>query len=63
MNEIQIHDDPKLVVDQLDCTVDVNQNVYPRASVAKRKEAVEALENAFPVRGVWEHFGAGLEDE
>lgn len=47
MNEI--HDDPKLVADQLGHTVDVNQNVYTRASVARRKEAVDALENALPV--------------
>jgi integrase len=45
----EIHDDPKLVADQLGHTVDVNQNVYTRASVAKRKEAVDALENALPV--------------
>ena len=47
MNEI--HDDPKLVADQLGHTVDVNQNVYTRASVARRKEAVDALESALPV--------------
>jgi integrase len=47
MNEI--HDDPKLVADQLGHTLDVNQNVYTRASVAKRKEAVDALESALPV--------------
>lgn len=47
MNEI--HDDPKLVADQLGHTVDVNQNVYTRASVARRKTAVDALENALPV--------------
>jgi integrase len=47
MNEI--HDDPKLVADQLGHTLDVNQNVYTRASVAKRKTAVDALENALPV--------------
>lgn len=47
MNEI--HDDPQLVADQLGHTVDVNQNVYTRASVARRKEAVDALENALPV--------------
>ena len=35
MNEI--HDDPKLVADQLGHTVDVNQNVYTRASIARRK--------------------------
>lgn len=47
MNEI--HDDPKLVADQLGHTLDVNQNVYTRASVARRKTAVDALENALPV--------------
>ena len=36
-------DNPKLVADQLGHTVDVNQNVYTRASVARRKEAVDAL--------------------
>ncbi len=30
-------------------TVDVNQNVYTRASIARRKTAVDALENALPV--------------
>jgi integrase len=47
MNEI--HDDPKLVADQLGHTLDVNQNVYTRSSVARRKEAVDALESALPV--------------
>ena len=47
MNEI--HDDPKLVADQLGHTLDVSQNVYTRASVARRKEAVDALESALPV--------------
>ena len=47
MNEL--HDDPKLVADQLGHTVDVNQNVYTRASVARRKVAVDAPENALPV--------------
>ena len=47
MNEI--HDDPKLVADQLGHTVDVNQNVYTKASVARRKVAVDALESALPV--------------
>jgi integrase len=46
MNEI--HDDPKLVADQLGHTLDVSQNVYTRASVARRKEAVDALESAVP---------------
>lgn len=48
MNEI--HDDPKLVADQLGHTVDVNQNVYTRTSVARRKEAVDELESSLPVR-------------
>jgi len=48
MNEI--HDDPKLVADQLGHTVDVNQNVYTRASIARRKTAVDALENALPLQ-------------
>ena len=47
MNEI--HDDPKMVADQLGHTLDVSQNVYTRASVARRKEAVDALESALPV--------------
>lgn len=48
MNEI--HDDPKLVADQLGHTLDVNQNVYTRRSVAKRKTAVDALESAVPIQ-------------
>ena len=44
MNEI--HDDPKLVADQLGHTLDVNQNVYTRVSILKRKLAVDALEAA-----------------
>ena len=47
MNEI--HNDPKLVADQLGHTLDVNQNVYTRASVARGKQAVDALENALPL--------------
>jgi hypothetical protein len=46
MNEI--HDDPKMVADQLGHTLDVSQNVYTRASVARRKVAVDALESALP---------------
>ena len=46
MNEI--HDDPKLVADQLGQTVDVDQNVYTRASVARRKTAVDGLEGGVP---------------
>jgi integrase len=47
MNEL--HDDAKLVADQLGHTLDVSQNVYTRASVARRKEAVDKLEGALPV--------------
>lgn len=47
MNEI--HDNPQMVADQMGHTVDVNQNVYTRASVARRKEAVDALESSLPV--------------
>ena len=39
----EIHDDPKLVADQLGHTVDVNQHVYTRASIARRKTAVDAV--------------------
>ncbi len=44
MNEI--HDDPKLVADQLGHTLDVNQNVYTRVSLMRRKCAVDELESA-----------------
>lgn len=47
MNEI--NDDPKMVADQLGHTLDVSQNVYTRASLAKRKKAVDAFESALPV--------------
>ncbi len=47
MNEIQ--DDPKLVADQLGHSLDVNQNVYTRSSVARRKVAVDELESSLPV--------------
>ena len=47
MNEL--HGDAKLVADQLGYTVVVNQNVYTRASVARRKTSVDALENDLPV--------------
>ena len=46
MNEM--HDDPKLVADQLGHTLDVNQNVYTRVSLIRRKQAVDALEAAVP---------------
>ena len=41
--------DPQVRADQMGHTVDVNQNVYTRASMARRKEAVTALENALGV--------------
>lgn len=47
MNEL--HDDPKLVADQLGHTLDVSQNVYTQASIARRKQAVDAMEKALPV--------------
>ena len=37
--------DPKLVADQLGHTLDVNQNVYTRVAVDRRKEAIEKLES------------------
>ena len=37
------------VADQLGRTVDVNQNVYTRASVARRKVAVDALETSLAI--------------
>jgi len=46
MNDL--HDNPKLVADQLGHTLDVNQNVYTRVSIMKRKHAVDALEAALP---------------
>ena len=47
MNEI--HDDPKMIADQLGHTLDVSQNVYTQASVDRRKKAVDALEAALAV--------------
>ncbi len=41
--------DPQVRADQMGHTVDVNQNVYTKASMARRKEAVTALENALGV--------------
>jgi len=40
MNEIA--DDPKLVADQLGHTLDVNPNIYTRASLFRRKNAVDS---------------------
>jgi len=53
MNEI--HDDPKLVADQLGHTLDVNQNVYTQASVATQQGCVDALESALTGKA---EFGA-----
>lgn len=44
MSDLEI--DPKVVSDQLGHTLDVNQNVYTKASLRRRKSAVDALENA-----------------
>jgi integrase len=46
MNEL--HDDPKMVADQLGHTLDVKQNVYTWASVRRRKLAADAFESALP---------------
>jgi hypothetical protein len=51
-----LHDDPKLIADKLGHTVDVNQNVYTKASGARRKVAVDALESA--LRHVMGSFGS-----
>jgi hypothetical protein len=51
-----LHDDPKLIADQFGHTVDINQNVYTKASIARRKVAVDALESA--LRHVMGSFGA-----
>ena len=45
MNEIT--DDPKM--DRLGHTVDVYQTMYTRASLASRREAVDAFESSLPV--------------
>lgn len=44
MSELEV--DPKVVSDQLGHTLDVNQNVYTKASLRRRKSAVDALEHA-----------------
>ena len=44
MNDLLV--DPKLVADQLGHTLDVNQNVYTRTALERRKAAVELLEQA-----------------
>ena len=48
MNDLQV--DPKLVADQLGHTVDVNQNVYTKTAIERRKAAVELLEQAVLLR-------------
>ena len=50
MNELNV--DPKVVADQLGHTLDVNQNVYARAGLHRRKAAVEILEAAL---GNWDY--------
>ncbi|HXE63912.1 MAG TPA: site-specific integrase [Bryobacteraceae bacterium] len=44
MNDLKV--DPKIVADQLGHTLDVNQNVYTRSAVGRRKEAIEKLETS-----------------
>jgi hypothetical protein len=44
MDELGI--DPQVRADQMGHTVDVNQNQYTRASLERRKKAVDALEKA-----------------
>ena len=44
MNDLRV--DPKIVADQLGHTVDVNQNVYTKTGLGKRKKAVNSLEFA-----------------
>ena len=41
--------DPKVRADQMGHTVDVNENVYTRTSVARRREAVNRLESMLRV--------------
>lgn len=44
MNDLKV--DPKIVADQLGHTLDVNQHVYTRSAVGRRKEAIEKLETS-----------------
>jgi integrase len=44
MSDLKV--DPKIVADQLGHTLDVNQNVYTRSAVGRRKEAIEKLETS-----------------
>ena len=41
--------DPQVRADQMGHSVDVNQNEYTRASLERRKDAVNALEKALGV--------------
>jgi integrase len=41
--------DPKVRADQMGHTVDVNENVYTRTSLARRREAVNQLESMLQV--------------
>ena len=44
LNDLNVH--PKVVADQLGHTVDVNQNVYTKTGLGRRKKAVNSLEFA-----------------
>jgi len=44
LSELNVH--PKVVADQLGHTVDVNQNVYTKTGLGRRKKAVNSLEFA-----------------
>src|SRR5215831_13480951 len=44
LNDLNVH--PKIVADQLGHTVDVNQNVYTKTGLGRRKKAVNSLEFA-----------------
>ncbi|MCI0620439.1 MAG: site-specific integrase [Acidobacteria bacterium] len=44
LNDLHVH--PKVVADQLGHTVDVNQNVYTKTALGRRKKAVNSLEFA-----------------
>ena len=41
--------DPKVRAEQMGHTVDVNENVYTRTSLERRRKAVNALESALEV--------------
>ena len=44
MNRLEV--DPKVVAEQLGHTLDVNLNVYTKAGLDRRKDAVDLLESA-----------------